>query len=69
MQKPRLVLSRAALAELQERVMAQYLDTGRRVKYARVLGEYRALAQAREGDGDGEATEAKPAASKYTLAQ
>jgi len=62
MQKPRLVITRGALGELQERVLAQYFATGRRVKYANVLDEYRDLV-------GGAAPVSAPTEKKYTLAQ
>lgn len=68
MQKPRLVITRSALGQLQDRVLAQYFNTGRVVKYGRMLDHYRDLVT----DGEKQQQQQDQPAigeEKYALAQ
>ena len=43
MQKPRLVITKTALMELQSRILAQYHHSNKHYKYNHIMNNYQAL--------------------------
>ena len=46
MQKPRLVITASGLHDLQSRILNQYYNTGKVVKYASALTQYQSMVDA-----------------------